>query len=73
MGKLYKLDHTGHGEVANWGDDAASRHAGTTAFNLLAERGFTMFDVTRPQDGKKIDAFDPEADEIIAVPRLQAG
>ena len=73
MGRLYKLDRTGHGEVAAWGDDAESRAAGDAAFKSLTERGFTMFDVTDPQNGEKLEAFKPEATEIIAVPRMQAG
>ena len=28
MGKLYKLDRSGHGEVAAWGVDTESRAAG---------------------------------------------
>lgn len=73
MGILYKLDRTGHGEVAKWGEDAESRDAGAKAFAALADAGFTMFDVTDPQAGRRIDAFDPEATEIIATPRMQAG
>lgn len=73
-GRIYKLDSTGHGEVATWGDDAESRAAGAEAFKSLADRGFTMFDVTDPLVGKPtMKAFDPEAAEIVAVPRLQAG
>ncbi len=72
MGKIYKLDSSGHGEVATWSDDVASREAGAEAFRSLADRGFTMFDVT-DQPGKKLTAFDPDAAEIIAVPRMQAG
>lgn len=73
MGIMYKLDRTGHGEVANWGADAESRAAGAAAFQELADKGFTMFDITNPQDGKKLDTFDPTASEVIAVPRMQAG
>lgn len=73
MGVLYKLDRSGHGEVAKWGDDAASREAGAKAFADLAARGFTMFDVTQPQEGRKLDAFDPHAAEIIATPRMIGG
>lgn len=73
-GKLYKLDKSGHGEVAMWGDDAASWEAGAEAFKSLAERGFTMFDVSDRLIGKPaMRVFDPEATEIIAVPRLVAG
>lgn len=73
-GKLYKLDRSGHGEVATWGDDKESREAGSEAFKSLTERGFTMFDVSDPLVGKPVmKSFDPEATEIIAVPRLVAG
>ncbi len=73
MGRIYKLDRSGHGEVAAWGDDAQSREAGEVAFKSLVERGFTMFDVSDPQKGEKLEVFKPEATEIIAVPRLVAG
>ncbi len=73
MGVLYKLDRTGHGEVATWGEDADSRAAGQKAFADLASKHFTMFDVTNPQAGRKLDAFDPDATEVIAVPRMVAG
>ena len=74
MGKMHKLDATGHGEVAAWGEDAESRAAGDAAFKSLAERGFTMFDVSDPLVGKPaMRAFNPEATDIIAVPRLVAG
>lgn len=73
MGILCKLDRTGHGAVAKWGDDAESRGAAAKAFADLVERGFMMFDVTHPQAGRKLDAFDPAAAEIIATPRMQAG
>ena len=73
-GTLYKLDKTGHGEVATWGDDAQSREAGAEAFKSLADRGFAMFDVSDKLIGKPaLRAFDPEATEIVAVPRLVAG
>jgi hypothetical protein len=73
MGVMYKLDRTGHGEVATWGEDAEDRAAGATAFQSLVDQKFTMFDVTDPHAGRKLDTFDPEAKEIIAVPRMQAG
>lgn len=74
MGIMYKLDKTGHGEVAKWGDDAESREAGQAAFKDLADKGFTMFDTSDPTVGKPaLKAFDPEATEIVAVPRMVAG
>jgi hypothetical protein len=73
MGVLYRLDKSGHGEIAKWGDDAESRAAGAKAFADLAAKGFSLFDVTNPLEGKKLDSFDPKAAEIIAVPRMVAG
>ena len=72
-GVIYRLDRSGHGEVAKWGEDAESRKAGAAVFAELAEKGFTMFDVTDPEAGTKLEAFKPEATEIIAVPRMVAG
>ncbi len=73
MGTMSKLDRTGHGQVADWGADAESRTVGETAFKRLAAEGFTMFDVTDPLAGEKLEAFRPEAGEIIAVPRMKGG
>jgi len=73
-GKIYKLDSSGHGEVASWGEDAVSREAGAAAFQALADKGFTMFDVSDPLKGKPaLRTFDPEVAEIIAVPQLVGG
>ncbi len=73
-GKLFKLDSSGHGEVATWGADAESRAAGEAAFKSLTERGFAMFDISDPKICKTtMRAFDPEATEIVAVPKLVAG
>lgn len=71
MGVLYKLDRSGHGEVAKWGDDQESRDAGAKAFEELKARHFTMFDKNTPRP--PLQEFDPEATEIIAVPQLVAG
>lgn len=71
LGTIYKLDRTGHGEVAKWGDDAESRAAGAAVFAELAAKGFTMFE--GGPDGRQLAAFDPEVVETIAVPRLVAG
>ena len=73
MGVIYKLDHTGHGEVARWGADAESRAAGKAAFTRLVAQDFTMFDVGSPFAGRRLRAFDPEAREVIAVPRMIGG
>jgi hypothetical protein len=74
MGKIYKLDRSGHGEVASWDADAESRAAGAAAFDDLVNRGFTMFDTSDKLASKSpLQAFDPDATEIIAVPRMVAG
>ncbi len=74
MAKMFKLDKSGHGEVAEWGADAASRAAGAAAFKALSDKGFAMFDISDRLIGKPaMRAFDPEAAEIIAVPRMVGG
>jgi hypothetical protein len=75
MSALYKLDHTGHGLVAEWEqDDAAAQKVAAGEFDALAAKGFTMFDISDPQVGKPpLKAFDPNATEVIAVPRMAGG
>ena len=73
MGRIYRLDRSGHGEVAAWGEDAESRLAGAKAFDELASKGFTLFDITNKEEGRVLRAFDPAATEILAVPRMVAG
>jgi hypothetical protein len=79
---MNRLDHRGHGPIATWGDDEASRAEAATVFRShqlpLAEggRGCTMYDISACEAGalgKKLDSFDPEATEILVVPRLVAG
>lgn len=73
-GTIYKLDRTGHGEVAKWGDDAESRAAGAKAFDELVAQHYTMFDITNPQeDAPILKVFDPTAREVLAVPQLVGG
>ena len=71
MSVINRLDHRGHGPIAEWergqGEEAAAR-----VFAEHQAKGYTMFDISRG-DGAKLDAFDPAATEILAVPRMQAG
>lgn len=56
------------------GADAESRAAGQAAFAELDAKGFVLFDISDPTVGKPaLKAFDPEATEIIAVPRMVGG
>jgi hypothetical protein len=72
MGKLYKLDDSGHGTVAEWGEDEASQRLAQGEAEALIAKGCTLFDISEPT-GKKIDGFDAGATEILAVPRMVGG
>lgn len=74
MGVMSRLDHRGHGPVASWKpEDAESVAVASRVFTHHRERHYTMFDVSNPQKGRRLDAFDVEAKEILAVPRMRAG
>lgn len=73
-GVINRLDHRGHGPVAQWA--AGDRLSETEAQRIFAEHQgnrFTMFNISDGQDGELMKAFDPAATEILAVPRMQAG
>lgn len=73
MGVMNRLDNRGDGPVAEW--DRADGETLDNALRVFAEHraaGYTMFDISR-DDGATMEAFDPAATEIMAVPRMQAG
>jgi hypothetical protein len=76
---MNRLDARGHGPIAQWSDDAASRSAAASAFAAHQAMGYTMYDISEraltPGEvlGRKLEAFDAEATEILAVPRMVAG
>lgn len=72
-GKISILDRTGHSEHT-WCDDPESRAAGEKIFKELVAKHFTMFDVSNPPaGGTALREFNPDATEIIAVPRMEGG
>jgi hypothetical protein len=71
MGVINRLDHRGHGPVAEW-DRGQGEEVAAQVFAEHQAGGYTMFDISKG-DGVKLDAFDPAAEEILAVPRMQAG
>ncbi len=80
MGVLNRLDHRGHGPIAKWSEDTRSRGKAAAEFAAHIAEGYTMYDISEPPGvtpgkalGRKLDAFDPEAIEILAVPRMIAG
>jgi hypothetical protein len=77
---MNRLDHRGHGPIARWSEDAASRAEAAAEFGRHQAMDYTMYDISaRPgltpgeEIGRKLDAFDAEATEILAVPRMVAG
>ena len=77
MGMMYRLDDRGHGLVEKWGKDRASQDKAALVFAEHQQQHYTMFDISKEgqtgEPGVKLDRFDPSAEEILAVPRMQAG
>lgn len=71
MGYLIKADHTGHGNVVNWGKDAASIKAGREAFDALTAQGYSMFAMDSAEP-RKLKAFEEDTNAI-AIRALQGG
>lgn len=73
MGTLYKMDHTGHGEVS-W-NNKESMDAAKKLFDELKASGW-MGTKTFPGTNKKaeqIRSFDPSADHIVMIPNFVGG
>jgi hypothetical protein len=80
MHVMNRLDARGHGPIARWSEDAASQTEAGAEFAKHQALGYTMYDISeRPrltpgeEIGRKLDSFDAEATEILAVPRMVAG
>ena len=81
MGKLHIL--SGHGdETVEWdsrrvatGDPeaAAPVREAERIFREQLQRGATAFKVVPGEPAVRLDAFDPEADEVIVIPRVAGG
>lgn len=72
-GRLLVLDKRGHGIVSTWSDSRASRMAAEREFNALRRKHYTLFRGLQSDDGEVLTRFDPEAEVIIATPRMSAG
>jgi hypothetical protein len=71
MGIINRLDHRGHGPVAEWEGESGA----AVAARVFAEhqaKGYTMFKLDGGT-GELLRSFDPAAEEILAVPAMQAG
>ncbi len=79
MGKLYVLSSRGDAKVT-WPDDSALSADAEAAIReadaMFADelrRGSAAFRLTKGEGAKRIDKFDPTADEIVIVPRMAGG
>ncbi len=81
MGKLRVLSK--HGDTT-YGWDAKRAASGDPEaqeavrqaerlFNLERAKGYTAFRASPGSIGERIDAFDPQAEQIVMVPRLAGG
>jgi hypothetical protein len=67
------MDHTGDTKIT-WGDNATERDQARDTFSAYVAKGFTMYRLGGPgRRGEKITEFDPQADGILAVPRMVGG
>lgn len=72
--KMYRLDSSGHGLVTEWSDTKEKEIDAAAAFFVeLQQKGFTMFALQGAETKEIMKKFDPTAEEILAVPRLQGG
>jgi hypothetical protein len=69
---MNRLDHRGHGPIAEWSRDAASRRRAAAEFAQHRARGYRMVDVS-DGSGKAMTVFDAEVAEILAIPQLAGG
>jgi hypothetical protein len=73
MGMMMRLDRRGHGVIAEWGTGSIGRRRAEKIFAEHVAAGFNMADISEGRDGEFITAFDPEIEEILAVPKMVAG
>lgn len=74
MGQMIRLDSRGHGPIAKWDAEKIGEvKAAQAVFAEHQANGYTMFRMDGPAEGQKMGSFDPEAQGIVAVPRMQGG
>lgn len=72
-GKIWKLDHTGHGVLAEWKEKPTEILRAAEIFGELQKSGHML--VTMPDDGSDgevVKTFDPDAEMLVVAP-LQGG
>lgn len=73
-GEMNVLDRSGHTSVKWDPDNRDEVETARAAFNALRDKGYRAFLVGRMgRQGERLDAFDPEAGEIMMVPQLRGG
>jgi hypothetical protein len=73
MPKLLVMDHTGHSEEAFDPNDILSLQEAERRFAELTARGFTAAKITGDGKNPIVRQFDPTAEQIVMIPRLQGG
>jgi len=72
--ELNVLDSNGHTSVKWNPDNDDEVDAARAAFNAMRDKGYRAFLVGRMgRQGERLDAFDPDAGEIMMVPQLRGG
>jgi hypothetical protein len=74
MHRIYRLDSTGHGVLAEWEpQNKVQVKKAEEVFTDLA-RNHALVDISAPERPKPaMPAFDPTASEILAIPNLVGG
>lgn len=75
MGKLTILDRTGDSEVSwNPGDAQSAKEAAIRFKEMTDDKGYLAFRADKEGNGTApIKEFDPEAEEILMLPRMVGG
>jgi hypothetical protein len=73
MNQMSVMDPTGHTEVRWNPKDADEVAVARETFNAMRARGYSAFRVRDGDKGKRIDAFDAEAEKMILIPQLVGG
>jgi hypothetical protein len=63
MAVIYKLAPGGHGVVV-----VEEGMTTQKVFDDLLDRGWSMYDLSNPETGKKLDTLDPASTLVVAVP-----
>lgn len=73
-GELAVINHEGDTKITWNRNNATEVEAARRHFDYLKEKGHTIFRMSRTDDRQgQIREFDPEAERLIAVPRMEGG